>query len=34
MADKLMKTPEDDTKNSPYVDYDYWLKRLDTRHYT
>ena len=29
MANKLMYIPNYDTKNTPSVDYNYWLKRLD-----
>ena len=31
MADKLKYILNDDTKNSISVDYNYWLKRLDTQ---
>ena len=30
MADKLMQIPNDDKQNTPSVDYNYWLKRLNT----
>ena len=31
MADKLMHIPNDDTQNYPSVEYNYWLKRLNTQ---
>ena len=31
MSDKLMHIPNDDNKTTPSVDYNYWLKRLDTQ---
>ena len=31
MADKLMYIINDDTQNSLFIDYNYWLKRLDTQ---
>ena len=31
MTDKLMHIPYDYTKNYPSVDYNQWLKRLDTQ---
>ena len=31
MADKLMYKPNDGRQNYPNVDYNYWLKRLDTK---
>ena len=31
MADKLMYIPNDDTKIPPSVDYNQWLKSLDTQ---
>ena len=31
MVDKLMYIPIDDTQNTPSVDYNWWLKRLDTK---
>ena len=32
MANELIHIPNDDTQNHPsYVDYNYWLKRLDTQ---
>ena len=30
MADKLMYIPNDDIQNYPFLDYNEWLKRLDT----
>ena len=30
MADKLMYIPNKETQNCTFVDYNYWLKRLDT----
>ena len=30
MAYKLMYIPNDDTQNSSSIDYNYWLKCLDT----
>ncbi len=30
MADKLMYIPNDDTQIIPFLDYNYWLKHLDT----
>ena len=30
MSNKLMYIPNDETQNYPPVDYNYWLKRLDT----
>ena len=30
MADKLMYIPNDETQNNPSVDYNEWLKHLDT----
>ena len=32
MADKLMDIPNDDTKITPSLDYNKWLKPLDTQH--
>ena len=31
MAGKLMYIPNDYTQNNPSIDYNQWLKRLDTR---
>ena len=31
MADKLMHNPNDDTKNTPSSDNNYWLKCLNTK---
>ena len=31
MADKLMYIPNDDTQNLSTVNYNYWLKSLDTQ---
>ena len=31
MADKLMDNPNDDTKICHSVDYNQWLKRVDTQ---
>ena len=31
MADEFMYIPYDDTQNNPSVDYDKWIKRLDTQ---
>ena len=31
MADKLMDIPNDDTKITPSLDYNKWLKPLDTQ---
>ena len=31
MADKLIHIPNDDTQNYYFVDYNKWLKRLDTQ---
>ena len=30
MADKLIYIPNSDTQNNPLIDYNGWLKRLDT----
>ena len=30
MANKLMAIPKDNAKITPSVDYNYWLKRLET----
>ena len=31
MADKLMYNPNVDHQITPFVDYNWWLKRLDTQ---
>ena len=31
MADKLKHIPNDDTHDTPSVDYNWWFKRLDTQ---
>ena len=31
MVDKLMYIPNGERKNTPFVDYNYWLKCLDTQ---
>ena len=31
MADKLLYIPNNDAQNHIYLDYCYWLKRLDTQ---
>ena len=31
MADKLLFIPDDDTQIHSFLDYNYWLKRMDTQ---